>query len=302
MWRSIAMALVAATALLGLLAHLALRDNPARLAVGERRSVVSDGAEIEYFVSGPGDSLTVALLASWGRSASDFNELVAVLNAAGFGTLALQARGVDGSTLGSLSPSLHAFASDLAAAVQAEGVAGRIAVIGHAYGNRIARTFATDYPERVAGVVLLAAGGDMPPPAEIQAAMPRVLLQLWPQTTRAAAIRLAFFAEGNPLPSYWLSGWYPLAGIAQGRATASTPFEEWGAGGDARMLILEPREDVLASGAGERLRGRFPDRVALEFIDGAGHALLPEQPDVLGRAVLAFLASLQRSGSGRPGA
>ncbi|MBW2268977.1 MAG: alpha/beta fold hydrolase [Deltaproteobacteria bacterium] len=301
MWRRIGVAVAGAAVLLALLAYASLRDNPARPAIGERRAVVSGGAEIEYFVSGRGGSFPVALVASWGRSASDFNELVSALNRAGFATLAIQHRGVDGSTLPSLRPSLHTYAADLAAAVEAEGIGGEIAVIGHAYGNRVARTFATDFPERVAGVVLLAAGGSAPPPAEIQPAMPRALLQVWPETTRAQAIRAAFFAEGNPVPEYWMSGWYPLAGIAQGRASAATPYEEWGAGGSARMLILEPRDDALARGAGERLRARFPSRVELEIIEGAGHALLPEQPAALSRAVLPFLVSLERAAGRGPG-
>jgi pimeloyl-ACP methyl ester carboxylesterase len=293
MRRGVGVTFAMAVGLVALLAHASLRDNPARPAIGERRAVDSDGAEIAYFVSGRGGGLPVALVASWGRSASDFNELAAALHAAGHPTLAIQLRGIDGSTLPSLSPSLHTYAADLAAAVEAEGIAGQIAVIGHAYGNRVARTFATDFPERVAGIVLLAAGGERPPPAEIQPAMPRVLFQLWPESMRARAIQIAFFATQNPVPLYWLSGWYPCAGIAQGRATASTPYAEWGAGGTARMLILEPREDALAGGAGERLRGRFPDRVELEVIEGAGHALLPEQPDAVSRAVLAFLVSLE---------
>lgn len=36
-------------------------------------------------------------------------------------------------------------------------------------------------------------------------------------------------------------------------------------------------------------RARFPDRVTLVEIADAGHALLPEQPDAIARAVLAWL-------------
>lgn len=279
--------LAAAVGLLG----FALRDNPARPAVGQAKTVRSGDAEIRYFVGGPRDGGAVALVPSFGRSASDFNELVADLHAAGCRTLAMQPRGIDGSTLPSSEVTLHTYAADLAAVVEAELGSEPVAVLGHAWGNRVARTFATDSPERTNTLVLLAAGGAKPTAPEMTEAIGTALFAFWPEATRREAIELAFFAEGNPVPDEWMRGWYPRAGLAQARANATTLYDEWGAGEASPLLVLELAEDAVAPGAGEALRRRFPERVRVELIQGAGHAALPEQRERISRALLAYLPS-----------
>lgn len=107
--------------------------------------VRSGDAQIHYFASGNEPAPTVALLPSFARSASDFNELVAELNAAGYRTLAMQPRGVDGSTLPSWSMTLHGYAGDVRAMLAAEGISEPVIVVGHAYGNRVARSFASEW-------------------------------------------------------------------------------------------------------------------------------------------------------------
>ena len=84
-----------------------------------------------------------------------------------------------------------------------------------------------------------------------------------------------------------------MAGLAQGNATASTPFAEWGHGGRASMVILQPVEDAAAAGGAAALMKRFPQRVMLHEITHAGHALLPEQPQLLNRLVLQGLRQLE---------
>ena len=55
---------------------------------------------------------------------------------------------------------------DVAAAIQAARAAPAV-VGGWAYGNRVARMLATEWPQLVRGVVLIAAGGKFPPQAGI---------------------------------------------------------------------------------------------------------------------------------------
>jgi pimeloyl-ACP methyl ester carboxylesterase len=270
-------------------ALLALRDDPARPVAGERRVAELEDADVHYFVGGPPGGRPVALLPSYGRSVSDLNELASALHAAGYRTLAMQPRGIDGSELPSLSPRLQRYAADLAAILAQEDIRQPVMVIGHAYGNRIARTLAQDFPDRVDSLVLLSAGGDVPPSSEMSQAIAKAVFPIFPEATQRAAIRAAFFAEGNPVPESWMRGWYPMAALAQGQATANTPYAEWGDGGRAPMLAIEPGEDAMAPGAAERLQQRHPDRVRVVVIDGAGHALLPEQPEAVLRHVLQFL-------------
>jgi len=56
------------------------------------------------------------------------------------------------------------------------------------------------------------------------------------------------------------------------------------------MLVIYGAEDVIAVPANAKsLAAEFPDRVALLEITKAGHALLPEQPEQIAKAVLAYL-------------
>lgn len=272
---------------------IGLRDNPGRSAIGAAASVQSGSASIEYYVSGPAEGKPVILLPSWARAVSDFNELVTELNAAGFRTLAINARGVEGSTLPDSNITLHAYAADVKSVLDAEQYPS-VAIVAHAYGNRIARTFAHDYPNRSHGLVLLAAGGEKPTPKAVSQAIMKIQFSLFPYAVREQATQFAFFAEGNTVPEWWVSGWYPAAGIAQANATRAISTDRtdqaWVAGGDDPMVILEPAEDAAASGAGEVLSQRHPDRVTLRIIDNAGHALLPEQPEETARLVIEAVA------------
>ena len=118
MLRKIGLCLLGLILLVGGLLYIALKDNPARAALGERKQVQTTDAEIHYFVSGDEQAKPVALLPSYARSVSDFNELVAQLNQQGYKTIAMQPRGIDGSSLSGLEMTYAVYAADLAAALQ----------------------------------------------------------------------------------------------------------------------------------------------------------------------------------------
>jgi pimeloyl-ACP methyl ester carboxylesterase len=61
---------------------------------------------------------------------------------------------------------LHDNARDVAVAIEKTSAAPAI-IAGWAYGNRVARMLAIDWPELVRGVVLIAAGGKFPPKPEV---------------------------------------------------------------------------------------------------------------------------------------
>lgn len=272
-------------------ACLALRDNPGRPVSGELRELTEGEVSVSYFVSGTGQP--VVLLPSFARSASDFNELAEQLNQQGFRTLALEPRGINGSSLPLLDISLHDYAADIASVLTAEKIAEPVFLIGHAFGNRVARTFATDYPQQVRALVLLGAGGEVQPESPVSTAIFKALVGLWPDSQHRAAVEYAFFADGHRAPDYWLRGWYPLAGLAQARATATTPYAEWGQGGSAPVRIFQALQDRAAppSVPSDRLDSLYPERVSLVSIEDAGHAMLPEQFERVSREILDFLQS-----------
>lgn len=280
----------AVAALLVLAAALHLTDRPGRAALGARRVTEGASGVVEYFASG--DGVPVVLLASYARPAADFNELVGRLVPAGYRTLAVSSRGIGASSLGPLDASYHDLAEDVARVLGAEGIDAPALIVGHAFGNRIARTFAADYPDRVSALVLVAAGGQAPTPPDFARRIPWIVFARGFEERRRRALEYAFFAPGNRAPDHWIVGWYPLAAIVQGRATALTPLDGWERGGVAPILLLQPAEDRAApvGKGGHDLVKRLGERVSYHLIPDAGHAALPEQGDRIASHILAFFS------------
>lgn len=195
-----------------------------------------------------------------------------------------------GLPLSSDTKSYHDLADDIAAVLKAEKISQPVKLIGHAFGNRIARTFAADYPQQVSQIALLSAGGEKPTPKKTSKSIAMSVFGFWSEAQRKQAIADAFFAKGNDVPAYWLKGWYPLAGISQSKLTANTTDTAWMTAGLAQVLILQASEDKAAppDDAGIPLARRLSKRAEFREIAGAGHAMLPEQPDVIAKEIIRF--------------
>ena len=275
-----------------------------RPVAGVRGEAEAASREIVYYVRRPADrpsnSTPVVLSASFARSVSDFNELTASLVEAGYLTIAIESRGIGGSQGGGPGHSitLHDLADDIAIVMGEVGFGptGRAHLVGHAFGNRVVRTFARDRPQRIASLTLIAAGGLVPISAKLARAVFFSSAAFFSPARREAALRYAFFFEENEIPEDWLGGWWLWGGLAQMIATASTPSEEFWDAGTARMLVIQAQDDRLAppEDSGLRLLASFPDRVELVMVPDAGHAFLPEQPDRIARALLDFIGRRER--------
>lgn len=290
--KRIAAGAVVVVTLLAVAGFVLLKDRPAEPAAGERITIRGPAGDLVYHRLGVGE--TIVLLPSFARSASDFNALAHTLGAAGYRTLMMQPRGIEGSSLGSFDAGLGDYAADVAAVLDAEGISSVRAIIGHAYGNRVARAFAVHYPHRVDKLILLAAGGGKPPPPEISAAIRTAVFGL-SGNRRERAIALAFFA-GDAVPQSWVVGWYPLAALQQARATSAQAYSDWSHGGSTPMLILQPADDRAAPAEDSKvLAERHGGRVVRHVIPHAGHALLPEQPEAVASHILAYLRAVDVS-------
>lgn len=263
-------------------------DSVARPCEGEARSIVRDGRRIGYFVRGAGQA--IVLLPSLGREASDFNELTAVL-AGNHRTVAIDPPGVGLSELPSEPVSLFDLADDVAAVIEAEQGAPAT-LIGHAFGNRLARATAR-HAGAVARLILIAAGGKYPIPGLAFDALLGCFNPDQPAEEHFACVAYAFFADGNVVPDHWRRGWHPATARVQGAAVRATLVESWWHGGGRPMLVIQGSADRVAPRAdsADVLAADFPDRVTIALIDQAGHALLPEQPDAIAGAILRFLSS-----------
>ncbi len=271
-----------------------LPDAPARDAIGEEKFVTRNDRKIAYYVSGQGEP--VVLFASAGREASDFNELAQALNSAGYQTITIEAPGINGSDMLHEPAGLMYLSDDMTAVVLREfGNDKSLFVIGHAYGNRLARAFTYYNDERLKGVILIAAGGAWAVPEKANVALKAIFDPRRTVSQRKEDINQAFFAKGNTIPRHWLVGWHRQTAILQGNAMGRNSYSMWGAGGTKPMLVIQGAEDAIApiEDAGAPLAAKFPDRVQLVTIDNAGHALLPEQPDQIAGAIIAFLQEQQ---------
>src|SRR5689334_268019 len=107
---------------------------------------------------GPSDGRMVVMLPSLGRGGQDFDDLAKRVAAAGYLVTLPEPRGVGGSKGILVDQTLHDFAADVGAVIE-QMAPSAVTIVGHAYGNRVARTVAADRPELVDRLVLIAAGG-----------------------------------------------------------------------------------------------------------------------------------------------
>lgn len=233
---------------------------------------------------GPG----VVLLPSLGRGASDFDDLAGRLAGSGRRAIAFDPPEA-------LFPG--AGMSDLAALVTERlddlGV-DECDLVGHAFGNRWARAFTATHPGRVRSLTLLAAGGLVEPEPDVHESLIALFDLQAPEADRLAHIDKVFFAPGHDA-SVWLDGWYPLAAAIEGEATTVTPIEDWWSAAPGRVLVIQGLQDVCAVPEnGRRYVAELTEAGAdarLVELDGAGHALLPEQPDAIAETLLEFLGA-----------
>ncbi|MEH6570200.1 MAG: alpha/beta hydrolase [Halioglobus sp.] len=282
--------LVTITALtIGTFAVNTMTAVPPRAATGEFKQIQLDAVTLSYHALKNGGP-TILLFPSAGRPASDFNELVTALQQAGYSTIAVEPRGMrDDSGLDSADTSLFDLADDIAAITANEGVEKHL-LIGHAYGNRVVRAYATRHTSASLGVVLLAAGGSAPIDPKYNAALSKSFWTFMPDWWREGQIRSAFFAGDNPVPDYWMGGWSTQAALLAGRTKLKPKAQEWLHAGGVPMLVVQAMQDKIAppEHAARVIKTALGDRVEVVEIDNAGHAMLSEQPAQVHAAVIAF--------------
>lgn len=237
------------------------------------KSVQNGAATISYHAQGNGP--LVLLIASTGRGTEEFGPLAERLAQRGYRVLRPEPRGIGGSHGPMDGVSFHDFANDFAAVIRNEG--NNAILAGHAYGNWIARTIASDHPELARGVVLVAAGARTWP-KELSEAITMINDPASSREQRLDGLKLAFFAEGSD-PEPWLEGWNQAVTQSQRAARKLTNRDDWWAGGKAPMLDLQGGADPFRPQASrDELKNEFGDRVTVKVIDNASHALPAEKP------------------------
>jgi len=251
-----------------------------------RVSVAYDNVSIDVIldepVAEPADALV--LLPSSSRDSEDFDAISEMFVAQGFRVIRPQPRGMCASTGPMHSLTLHDYARDVASVIERQA-GGSAFVLGHAFGQWIGRCVAADHSHLVRGVILAAAAAKSANPA-LRDQLAKCVDTSLPDPVRLAALQVAFFAPGHD-PSPWLGNWHPVASKSQRAASAATPQDEWWGAGSAPVLDIQAELDPWRPA--ETRNGVRDDlgaeRVTVVVIPDASHALIPEQPEAVVRAV-----------------
>jgi pimeloyl-ACP methyl ester carboxylesterase len=255
--------------------------------------VAYDDISIDVILDDPSMNpvASLVLLPSSSRDSEDFDELSEMFAAEGFLVLRPQPRGMCGSTGPLDGLTLHDYARDVAVVI--ERLAGGSAfVLGHAFGQWIGRCVAADHPHLVRGVILAAAAAKSANPA-LREHLAKCVDTALPDPVRLAALQVAFFAPGHD-PSSWLGNWHPVASRSQRAASAATPQDEWWGAGSAPVLDIQAELDPWRpANTREGIRDDLgAARVTVVVIPDASHALIPEQPEAVVRAVRAWTRTI----------
>jgi pimeloyl-ACP methyl ester carboxylesterase len=252
--------------------------------------VTRGDARLEVLAQGEGP--TIVLLPSLGRGATDFVPIAEHLADAGFRVLRPQPRGIGQSTGPWQNVKLEDLAADIAAVIEHDNN-GPAFVVGHAFGNRVARMLATARPELVRAVSLVAANvGHNPSPPDVRAAIRMSANTSAPDDERVKAMQLVFFAPGSDA-RVWLDGWHPEVLAAQRIAGDLTPRTIDYAAGRAPVLYIQPSHDPLAHVEdAEEYQRALGDRVTVMVIPNSAHAVIVEQPDAVSDALINYARTL----------
>lgn len=173
---------------------------------------------------------------------------------------------------------------------------GRVHVVGHSYGARVALELLVRAPERVGDAVLVAAGG-----TPVRADLAR-LTGFYDDPTEAAMHALvAAQLSGGAVPDGYVRERFAVAVRPDVRAS----FEAAMAPGDPapvydapvlaavghRVLAVHGRDDATISPAASVYLAEHLPRCDLHLFAGCGHLLQFEVPERLGALISGFLAA-----------
>ena len=256
----------------------------------ERRTELVRYGDVQVEVVAEGLGPAVVLLPSLARDSDDYDQVAEGLAASGFRVLRPKPRGIGRSTGPMTNITLHDLARDIAEVIGKLG-AGRAVIIGHAFGNWVARMTAADHPKLVRGVVIAAAAAKQYAP-ELTTAVTNAGNLSLSNEERLAALRFAFFAPGND-PTVWLHGWHPEIRNTSAPPLPPSARTNGGPGGTAPLLDLQAAQDPFKpESKRNEMKDEFGERVTIAIIPNASHALIPEQPKAVVEALTTWTKGL----------
>lgn len=251
----------------------------------ERVTTQAGDSSIVTLVNGVGPAMVV--LPSYGRDGGlDYDDFATRAAGDGWRVLRPQPRGVLGSVGPMEGVTFRDLADDVAGVIGALAD-GPVVLVGHAFGNLLARMVTTEHSDLIRAVALVASQSREVPEGIARA--PFVVGDpTRPAPERLAVLQEAFFAPENDA-RVWLDGWYPATLAMQRDAVESEPLQKYWRCGSVPLLEVIPDHDAFKPRKyWGQMRQDFGERVTTAVVTGAGHALFPEQPAAAAETILSW--------------
>ena len=218
----------------------------------------------------------------------------------GFGVLAVDLPG-HGRSAGVPLPSIEDLADWielLLEKVGAGGTANNVSLVGHSMGSLTALECASRHPARIARIAMIGTAVPMPVsdvllgPAKDNEAKAIAMINAWSHSPRGSV-------GGNTVPGMWLLGASrrlmerQKPGVLHNDLAACNAYshgmEAAAALACPAMIVSGSRDMMTHPKAAAKLAAAIKD-VRSVNLDGAGHALMAEQPDAVLDALRGFIA------------
>lgn len=247
---------------------------------------------IDVIIDGEDGLPPVVLLPSSMRTSDDFDDVAQQIAEAGYLVLRPQPRGL-GLSHGSLENlTLHILAGDVATTIRELGQSRPAIIVGHAFGHYVARVAGLDHPELVRGIVIAAGEQRYQNDSTLVVSLEHAANDALPREERLQHLYHAFFAAGNDA-SEWLTGWHPEIRPAYRDAGKTPPKTEWWPVSKSPLLDLQAAQDPWRPPQSRNeLQDAIGNLVTVQLIEGASHALFPEQPEKVASAIVNWIKSL----------
>lgn len=261
---------------------------------GQPRSgqlALSTGITLPYLSAGPGDALPVLLLHAWAESRHAFDRLVAVLPST-MRVIAIDQRGHGRADVPETGYSLVDFADDVAAFVDAAGLAPPV-LVGASSGGYVAQQVGVTHAERVAGLVLVGSPRTLhgrPPFADEVDRLRDPVPEAWVRDS------LAWFPLVQPVPRSYVDdrvrdGMRTPAHVwretFEGLCTAEPPTDT-GTITCPTLIVWGEHDQLLSREQQDDLASAIPGSELVVYED-TGHLVLWEQPERVARDLTAFV-------------